>query len=71
MGGRTHFRVARTMPEACKGLGEIHRLSRGMARRRPYPPHNPATRKVLLYLTEFRARLLDKKSDTLDQEFLR
>lgn len=57
MGRRANLRVARKVPPTRQGLGEIHRLRRGMGLRRPYPPPGPTPRKVPLCLVEFRVGL--------------
>jgi len=53
MGRRTDLRLARALPETGKGLGNIHCLSRSMDQHRPHPPHDPTSRKILLYLSQF------------------
>lgn len=49
--------MARAVPQTGEGLGEVHRLGRGVDQDRPDPPHYPPPRKVLLCLIEFRVRL--------------
>ena len=60
MGGRAHPRMARALPPPRKGLGEVHRLGRGVGLRRPHPPPDPTPRKVLLCRVEFRVGLLGR-----------
>ena len=53
LGRRTHLRLARAMAQSGQGLGKIHRIGRGLAPRRAYPPRNKASRKASLYQVEF------------------
>jgi putative transposase len=53
VGRRGDIRLARSMPEACKGLGNIHRILNRSGTDRVDPHAHATNRKVLLRLRNF------------------
>ena len=53
MGGRTHFRVAQSMPQVGQGLRSDHRKRRRLGLHRPHPKPYPPSRKSLILCRPF------------------